>query len=175
MKEGITILLTGLPCSGKTTIANTLKRGYGNCIVLDGDEIRKTINNDLSFIEEDREENLRRVAEIAQMLNKQGLTVICSFVSPTSESRRQFYDIVDNFYLAFIDCPSAVCEERDTKGMYKKARSGEIKGFTGVDAEYIRPLNPDVIVYSDKYSVRQCATSIYFGIREDKRQLTLGV
>ena len=152
------IWLTGLSGSGKTTIAKGIerelfKRGFV-CQVLDGDNIRAGINNNLGFSREDRLENIRRISEISKLFIHCGIITINSFISPTEKIRKMAVDIIgrENFIGVFVNAPVSVCEERDVKGLYKKARAGEIKDFTGVNAAYEPPENPDIEVNTAKLS-----------------------
>ena len=159
-----TLWLTGLPCSGKTTLAERLKeeldnRGY-KAVSLDGDDVRSKINADLGFSAEDRKENLRRIAHIARLFNKNGNFVIASFVSPTNELRKMIKEIIGNFKLAYLKCSVETCEKRDVKGMYKKARKGEIEKFTGISAPFEEPENADIIVDTETLEVETCINQI---------------
>lgn len=146
------IWFTGLPCSGKSTLANALEvklfsEGFSTYL-LDGDNLRSGINNDLGFSQEDRRENLRRVAEIAKMFLDAGLFVIAAFIAPLASDRAMVKTIVgeENYFEIFVNTPLEECEARDTKGLYKKARANEIKNFTGVQMAYEIPLKPDLII-----------------------------
>lgn len=141
---------TGYSGSGKSTLAIGIERalfdlGY-NVVVLDGDNIRSGINSNLGFSPDDRVENIRRVSEVAKLFLINGVIPIVSFISPTLESREMARKIIgkENFVEVFIDTPLEICESRDIKGLYKKARSGEIPEFTGVTADYERPAQPDI-------------------------------
>jgi adenylylsulfate kinase len=160
------IWLTGLSGAGKTTIAKNLerelyKRGYFTQI-LDGDIIRSGINNNLNFTDADRMENIRRIAEVAKLLVNNGIITISSFISPTNEIRNMTRTIIgtDNLIEIFVNAPIEICEERDVKGLYKKARSGEIKNFTGIDSPFEYPVNPDIELkthlYTIEESIQQC-------------------
>jgi adenylylsulfate kinase len=146
------IWFTGLPCSGKSTLANELdKTLYSKGIrsyVLDGDNIRKGLNADLSFSDEGRKENLRRIGHVAQLFTDAGVICIAAFVAPLQEDRDKLKENIgrDYFIEIFVNTPIDVCETRDVKGLYKKARNGEIKDFTGVNAPYETPENPDLII-----------------------------
>jgi len=159
--------LTGLSGSGKSTIAQALERKLHNegffAQVLDGDNIRSGINNNLSFSPEDRQENIRRIAEIAKLYVNTGIITINSFISPTIAIRQEAKDIIgsDDFIEVYINTPLEVCEARDVKGLYKKARSGAIKGFTGIDAPYEAPIQPDVDVKTDGQSIEESVNIIY--------------
>jgi len=159
--------LTGLSGSGKSTIAQALERKLHNegffAQVLDGDNIRSGINNNLSFSPEDRQENIRRIAEIAKLYVNTGIITINSFISPTIAIRQEAKDIIgaDDFIEVYINTPLEVCEARDVKGLYKKARSGAIKGFTGIDAPYEAPVHPDVDVKTDGQSIEDSVNIIY--------------
>ena len=152
------IWLTGLSGSGKTTIAKGVekelyKRGF-ICQVLDGDNIRAGINNNLGFSIEERFENIRRISEVSKLFIHCGIITINSFISPTEKIRKMAVDIIgrENFIGVFINAPVSVCEQRDVKGLYKKARAGEIKDFTGVNAVYEPPENPDIEVNTGRLS-----------------------
>ncbi len=159
-----TLWLTGLPCAGKTTLAERIKaesdnRGY-KTVHLDGDDVRGKLNADLGFSPEDRKENLRRIAHVARLFNENGNFVIASFVSPSNEFRRMVGDIIGNFKLVYTKCSLETCEERDVKGMYKKARDGEIKQFTGISAPFEEPTEPDIIVDTENGSIEDCVEQI---------------
>ena len=151
-QKPITIWLTGLSGSGKTTIAMLLEKkliDIGNrAYVLDGDNLRFGINSDLGFSTDDRKENIRRVSEISSLMNKAGLIVITSFISPYNKDREAAKNVIgnDNFLEIFIDTPISECEKRDPKGLYKKVRSGELKNFTGIDDLYEKPENPAIVI-----------------------------
>ncbi len=158
--------LTGLSGSGKSTIAQDLERQlYNNGFfpqVLDGDNIRVGINNNLGFSIEDRKENIRRIAEIAKLYFNSGIITICSFISPTIEIRNFARTIIgaENFMEIYINTPLEICEARDVKGLYKKARAGEIKGFTGIDSPYEAPQNPDIEILTAKLTVEESSQQI---------------
>lgn len=155
------IWFTGLSGSGKTTLATLLESkltalGY-NCCLLDGDVIRKGLNKDLGFSEADRKENIRRVAEVSRLMIDAGLVVISAFISPFEDDRASVRNIVgkQNMLEVFVDCPLEVCELRDVKGLYKKARAGELPNFTGIGSPYERPSDPDVIIPTNVLSIDQ--------------------
>ena len=142
--------MSGLSGSGKSTIANQLEHSLNSMnyhtYVLDGDNTRLGLNKGLGFTEEDRTENIRRVAEVCKLMNDAGLIVICSFISPFEKNRQQAKEIIgDNFIEVFIDSDISTCEERDPKGLYKKARSGEIKDFTGISSPFEFPQSAIVL------------------------------
>lgn len=150
--SGLCFWFTGLPCSGKTTLAKCLKErleGMGRAVtLLDGDEIRKFISADLGFSPEDRHTNVMRVAERAHAIVERGEVAICAMVSPSEKSRQEARELIGspNFMEIFVNTSPVVCEQRDVKGMYKKARAGEIEHFTGVDDPYERPSKPEAEV-----------------------------
>lgn len=155
------IWLTGLSGSGKTTLATLLEKklkqdGY-TCCLLDGDVIRRGLNKDLGFTDADRKENVRRIAEVAKLMIDSGLVVISAFISPFQSDRNNVRAIVgkNNMVEVFIDCPLDVCESRDVKGLYKKARAGELPNFTGIGSPYERPSNPDITIPTSVLSVDQ--------------------
>jgi adenylylsulfate kinase len=149
-QKSCTIWMSGLSGSGKSTIANQLEtilneQGY-HTYTLDGDNTRLGLNKGLGFSEEDRIENIRRVAEVAKILNDAGLIVICSFISPFEKNRTQAKEIIgENFIEVFVDADLSTCETRDPKGFYKKARTGEIKDFTGISSPFETPSNAIVL------------------------------
>jgi adenylylsulfate kinase len=153
------IWFTGLSGSGKTTLATLLEHHLRQldfkCCLLDGDVVRKGLNKDLGFSDADRRENIRRIAEVSRLMIDSGLVVLAAFVSPYERDRRMVREIVgpSNVIEVFVDSPLEVCERRDTKGLYKKARAGEIKDFTGIGAPYEPPKNPDVVLETGKLTV----------------------
>lgn len=159
--------LTGMSGSGKSTIAQALERKLYNAgflvQVLDGDNIRIGINNNLGFSIEDRKENVRRIAEVAKLYLNSGVITLNSFISPTKEIRQYAKDIIgaDDFEEVYINAPLEVCEARDVKGLYKKARAGEIKGFTGIDSPYEAPESPVVEIKTAEMSVDEAAQKIF--------------
>jgi adenylylsulfate kinase len=166
MKEqlGFTAWFTGLPCSGKTTVADAVayvlrERGY-RVERLDGDIVRKDLTSDLGFSKEDRDENIKRVTFVAKLLSRNGVAVLATFVSPYRERRRKTRDEIDNFVEVFVSCPVDVCIERDVKGMYKKALAGEITGFTGIDDPYEVPENPEVILHTDRETLEESVQNV---------------
>ena len=160
-QKGKVVWLTGLSGSGKTTIALQLEKELyklGFLVqILDGDNIRAGINNNLSFSEGDRTENIRRIAEISKLFLNCGIITINCFVSPTIKMRQIAKKIIgkENYYEIFIDADLETCEKRDVKGLYKKARNGEIKNFTGVDSQYEKPNNPSLEVNTSQLSIDQ--------------------
>ncbi len=142
------IWFTGLSGSGKTTLASLLEKRLFElnyfCQILDGDNVRSGINKNLKFTDEDRIENIRRIAEVSKLFMNCGIILLCSFISPTNEMRSMAKEIIGegDFLEIFVDTPLEVCEQRDPKGLYKKARAGEIKNFTGISAPFEIPKNP---------------------------------
>lgn len=166
------IWLTGLPSAGKSTIANEveymLNQKGVHTYILDGDNIRCGLNQDLGFSPSDRQENIRRIGEVAKLFVDAGLIVITAFISPYRKDRDRVRSLVKEgeFIEVFVRCPLAVCEERDVKGLYKKARSGEVKEFTGISAPYEPPLNPEIVLDTDKEDVVSCSKKIIEYLRE---------
>lgn len=163
--KGIVVWFTGLSGAGKTTLAKALHAALNqrNFIskLLDGDDLRKGINNNLGFSENDRLENIRRSAEVAKLFSNSNIISICSFITPTNQIRRQVEQIVgsENHYEIFVNTPFETCEARDVKGLYKKARNGEIKNFTGIDAVFEVPDHPFLKVETEK-SVEEVLSQI---------------
>lgn len=160
-QQGCVLWFTGLSGSGKSTIAKGVEEQLHNqgyfVVVLDGDNVRTGINNNLGFSDEDRKENIRRIAEVAKLFVANGVIVICSFVSPTHEIRNLARTIIDepDFKEIFINTPIEECEKRDVKGLYAKARRGEIKDFTGINAPFDAPENPALEVLTQNKAVEQ--------------------
>ncbi|MBU8676975.1 adenylyl-sulfate kinase [Bacillus subtilis] len=158
--------LTGLSGSGKSTIANAAARelfeqGY-QVIVLDGDNIRHGLNKDLGFSDEDRKENIRRIGEVAKLFVQQGTIVITAFISPFREDRQQVRELVEagEFNEVYIKCDLDICEQRDPKGLYKKARNGEIPFFTGIDSPYEEPEAPELVLDSGQHDREACKNQL---------------
>jgi adenylylsulfate kinase len=165
-QRSLVIWMTGLSGSGKSTIAIGLeqelyRKGFITQI-LDGDNIRSGININLGFSNDDRRENIRRIAEVSKLFLNCGIITINCFVSPTEEIRKSARTIIgdDDFIEIFIDAPVEICEKRDVKGLYKKARNGEIIDFTGVDAPFEKPVNPHLTLDTDKLSVDESVNKI---------------
>jgi len=151
-----------LPSAGKSTLANALSRrlhSYGiKNYVLDGDNIRHGLNRDLGFSPNDRAENIRRIGEVAALFVDAGLIVLTAFISPYREDRRNVRMLCreNEFIEVYVKCKLEECERRDPKGMYKKARAGQIKEFTGISADYEEPDNPEIIIETDKFPIDAC-------------------
>lgn len=164
--RSMVIWFTGLSGSGKSTIASALhKRLTENKMhsyVLDGDNIRLGINSDLDFSAEARSENIRRISEIAKLFVDAGVITITSFISPFIEDRAKARHIIGDadFIEVYVDCPLQVCEQRDVKGLYARARKGEIKNFTGIDSPYEAPSSPEITVKSNEMSIDQCVDAV---------------
>jgi adenylylsulfate kinase len=164
--KAIVLWFTGLSGSGKSTLANAVElslfeRGV-KTYVLDGDNTRMGLNIDLDFSDEGRKENIRRVAEVSKLMNEAGLVIICSFISPFREDRSAAKSIIgsEHFFEIYVKCPLEVCEQRDIKGLYRKARAGTIPNFTGVSSPYEEPLVPDLVVNTNKDSLEICHSLI---------------
>ena len=153
--------MTGLPCSGKTTIARKLQEVYPKLALLDGDELREWLSPK-DFSRDGRNEHNRRVAHLAKLLLKHDVSVLVSLISPFNENREDARKIIGDskFIETYIKCPLSVCEERDVKGMYKKARLNEISNFTGVNDDYDIPDNPDLIINTENSTLDECVDQI---------------
>jgi adenylyl-sulfate kinase len=171
----VTVWLTGLSASGKTTLAGELERrllAAGRaCFVLDGDSVRSGISRDLAFGPQDRRENIRRVAEIARLMNDAGLIVVAALISPYRADRRMAAAIIgaERFIEAFLDAPLEVCERRDPKGLYRRARAGELRDFTGVSAPYESPEAPAIVLPTGTAPAAQCAALLLELLNERTR------
>mgnify|MGYP001312842713 CR=1 FL=1 len=165
-QKGICVWLTGLSGSGKTTIANFVSRQLHNggvyTQVLDGDNIRLGINKNLSFTDQDRKENIRRIAEVAKLFVEAGVVTFCCFVSPTREMRKLAKNVIgeNDFFEVFVSTNLETCETRDVKGLYKKARRGEIKDFTGVSSPFESPENPDLVLNTEDKSINEIGNTL---------------
>jgi adenylylsulfate kinase len=153
-QRGVTLWFTGLSGAGKTTITRALaqeltSQGY-SLEILDGDIVRENLTKGLGFSKEDRDENIRRIGFVANLLTRHGVIVLVSAISPYRDIREEVRGKIGNFVEVFVNAPLAVCEDRDVKGLYKRARAGEIKSFTGIDDPYEPPANPEVECRTDK-------------------------
>ena len=166
-QSGMVIWMTGLSGSGKTTIAKGLERKLHSegilTKLLDGDNVRTGINNNLGFSVIDRTENIRRIAEVAKLFLDTGIVTICCFVSPTKEIRKNAKEIIgsDSFVEVYLNTPLEVCESRDVKGLYAKARSGEIKNFTGIDSPFEPPVDNFTEILTDQQSIEESVSDLY--------------
>lgn len=164
--RGVTVWLTGLSASGKTTVATVvdmmLYRMGVNSFVLDGDNIRHGLNRDLGFSPEDRTENIRRIGEVAKLFTQAGIINLTAFISPYRADRNRSRAMQEpgDFIEVFMDCPLEICEERDPRKLYAKARAGEIPEFTGISAPYEPPLNPELILHTADESPEESATRV---------------
>lgn len=164
--KGVILWYTGLSGSGKSTIANEVEKklfesGF-HTYVLDGDNIRFGLNSNLGFSPEDRTENIRRIGEVAKLFVDAGIVVSTAFISPYRADRDRVRSIVEEGDMVeiFVRCDIAICEQRDAKGLYKKARAGEIKEFTGISAPYEEPERPELVIDSGRHSVEECARMV---------------
>jgi adenylylsulfate kinase len=169
-QSGVTVWFTGLSGAGKTTISravgNRLKSHGQKLEILDGDVIRLNLCKGLGFSKEDRDENIRRVGFVAALLTRNQVTVLVSAISPYREIRQEVRERIGNFVEVYVNAPLQVCEQRDVKGLYKKARAGEIKNFTGIDDPYEPPCNPDVECRTDLETVEESVSKVLTKLRE---------
>ncbi len=160
------IWFTGLSGSGKTTLASALEKRLFElnyfCQILDGDNVRSGINKNLKFTEQDRIENIRRIAEVSKLFMNCGIILICAFISPTNEIRKMAHEIIgnDDYLEIFVNTPIEVCEQRDPKGLYKKARAGEIQNFTGVSSPFEAPENPFIEIDNSNPEIDKTVTQL---------------
>lgn len=170
------VWFTGLSGSGKSTIVNELEKALVakgiRTYSLDGDNIRSGLNKWLGFSEEERHENLRRIAEVGKLFVDAGLVTLSAFISPSREDRKLAKEIIgeENFVEVYVNTPLEICEARDVKGLYKKARAGEIKQFTGIDSPYEAPQNPDIEIETEKESLEESVHRIV-QVLKDKIEL----
>ncbi len=163
--RAVCLWFTGLSGSGKSTLANLVEQELAkenvHTYILDGDNIRKGLNKDLNFTEEGRVENIRRIGEVARLMCDAGLVVLAAFVSPFRNDRKMVRDLMDDAFIeVFVDAPIEVCEQRDVKGLYAKARKGEIKNFTGISSPFEPPLDPEIHIRTDLQPVDEAVDFI---------------
>ncbi|WP_029520542.1 adenylyl-sulfate kinase [Persephonella sp. IF05-L8] len=170
--KSVILWFTGLSGSGKSTLAHAVEEKLFemgiHTYVLDGDNIRTGLNKDLGFSAEDREENIRRIGEVAKLFVDAGIITLTAFISPYKKDRNFVRNLVEEkeFVEIYVKCPLEVCEQRDVKGLYKKARAGIIKNFTGIDDPYEEPENPEIVVETDKESVEESVEKIISYLKE---------
>jgi len=161
------IWFTGLSGSGKSTLANFLEQKLYNhgilTFILDGDNIRFGLNKDLGFSKKDRKENIRRIGEVAKLMVDAGVVILTAFISPFKKDRNTVRELMQkmDFIEIYVKCDFSVCEKRDVKGLYSKARSGEIKDFTGIDSPYEEPVNPEFVIDTAENSIEESVEKIY--------------
>lgn len=156
-----TLWMTGLSGAGKTTLAYSLKELHKGIVILDGDELRSTVNKDLGYDDKSRSENVRRVAEIAKIFNSNGKSTIVSLTTPFEKDRQIAKSIIGNqFKLCYVKCPMETCESRDVKGLYKQARSKQITNFVGVSIKYEEPYYYDMMVDTSRLSLMECIMAL---------------
>ena len=173
-QRGAVLWFTGLSGAGKTTLATSVeealyREGYAT-YVLDGDNVRQGLNRDLAFSPADRTENIRRVGEVAKLFADAGVLVSTAFISPYQEDRDAVRSIMNrpgDFVEIHVSCPLEVCEERDPKGLYERARAGEIENFTGIDAPYQEPRDPEIVLHTHEDSVQECVDQVLSYLREE--------
>lgn len=169
-KRGVTIWLTGLSGAGKSTITRVLEKKLSNegysIEVLDGDVVRTNLTKGLGFSREDRDTNIRRIGFVANLLTRHGVIVLVSAISPYRDIRDEVRARIGNFVEVFVNAPLNVCEDRDVKGLYKRARSGEIKSFTGIDDPYEDPLNPEIECRTDLETLEESVDKIWQKIKQ---------
>ncbi|YAF94563.1 MAG: adenylyl-sulfate kinase [Nodularia sp. CChRGM 3473] len=163
-QRGVTVWLTGLSGAGKTTISHLVEKelrtqGY-KVEVLDGDVVRKNLSKGLGFSKEDREENIRRIGFVAHLLTRNNVIVLVSVIAPYQNIREEVRQMIENFVEVYVNAPLEVCEQRDVKYLYKKARAGLIKNFTGIDDPYEPPSNPEVECRTDQESVTESVKKV---------------
>ncbi|MBE3121463.1 MAG: adenylyl-sulfate kinase [Thermoplasmata archaeon] len=168
--QGFTVWFTGIPCCGKTTIADQvatlLKKKDYTVERLDGDVVRQGLTSDLGFSKKDRDENIRRITFVAKMLTRNNVVVLATFVSPYREQRRNARKEIERFVEVYVRCPVEICMKRDAKGMYRKALEGKIKHFTGVDDPYEEPEHPELILNTDTESLEESVKKVMHTIEE---------
>ena len=165
--QSVVLWFTGLSGSGKSTLAHVLEEKLFNkgckTLVLDGDNVRHGLNSNLDFSDDGRKENIRRIGEVAKLMLESGLIVMTAFISPFREDRAAVRNLISNSDFIEIYCKASleICEARDVKGLYKRARAGEIKNYTGIDSPYEAPDNPELIIDTDKETLDESVSKIY--------------
>jgi adenylylsulfate kinase len=171
--RGFTLWFTGLSASGKSTLAVATEVALHSrnihTYILDGDNIRHGLNKNLAFSPEDRKENIRRIGELAKLFTDCAIANLTAFISPYRSDRAAVRELCKHgFVEVFVDCPLDICEQRDPKGAYAKARQGIIKDFTGISAPYEEPINPEIHLHTDRHSIEQCVQSIMLYLEQKK-------
>ncbi len=173
--DPVVLWLTGLSGSGKTTLANAieyrLNQAFGlHTYFLDGDIIRTGLNKDLGFSPEARSENIRRIGEVARLFYDAGLVVLTAFISPFRADRAVVRSLLPagGFVEIYVRCPLAICENRDPKGWYRKARAGQLRDFTGIDSPYEEPENPEITLDTSQNSIEECVNTVIYYLQEKK-------
>lgn len=168
--KGVTLWFTGLSGAGKTTIAQEVAKALrerGRSVeILDGDIVRTNLSKGLGFSKEDRDTNVKRIGFVANLLSRNGVVAITAAISPYRAVRDDIREMTENFVEVFTDAPLEVCESRDVKGLYAKARAGEIKGFTGIDDPYEPPLNPEIVCYTHKEDLAESVAKVLNALEE---------
>jgi len=169
-QRGVTLWFTGLSGAGKTTISQAVAkelRGQGYSLeILDGDIVRQNLTKGLGFSKDDRDENIRRIGFVAHLLTRNGVIVLVSAISPYREIRQEVREKINDFVEVYVNAPLAVCEERDVKGLYQRARKGEIKAFTGISDPYEPPVNPDIECRTDKEELSESVAKVLQKLQE---------
>ncbi|WP_036531890.1 adenylyl-sulfate kinase [Neosynechococcus sphagnicola] len=163
-QQGVTVWFTGLSGAGKTTISRAVEKELRDrdykVEILDGDIVRENLTKDLGFSRDDRDENIRRIAFVASLLTRNGVIVLVSAISPYREIREEVRQRIGHFAEVFVNAPLSVCEQRDVKGLYKRARAGEIKNFTGIDDPYEQPQSPEIECRTDLEAIDQSVIKV---------------
>jgi bifunctional enzyme CysN/CysC len=173
-QKPITLWFTGLSGSGKSTLANAIEKTLNaeghHTMLLDGDNIRMGLNKDLGFDEASRIENIRRIAEVSKLMNDAGLIVLTAFISPYSADRRRAREIIgrDSFVEVYVSTPLETCEQRDVKGLYRKAREGKVTNFTGISSPYEAPEHAEIVIDTSQDTLEQCIRKL---VVESKRYM----
>jgi adenylyl-sulfate kinase len=174
--KGFTLWLTGMSGAGKSTIADELMAGFhaagARVELLDGDVVRTNLSQGLGFSREDRDTNIRRIGFVSELLSRNGVIVVVAAISPYRSTREEVKARIGNFVEVYVDCPVEVLAARDVKGLYKKALAGEVENFTGISDPYEPPGNPDVVVRSDRESLRESVDKIWLEL--ERRELISG-
>jgi adenylyl-sulfate kinase len=162
--KGLTLWFTGLSSAGKSTLARAVYERLSSCgyrlELLDGDEVRKYLSKGLGFSKEDRDDNIRRIGYVAELLTRHGVITLVSVISPYRSVRQEVRERTGNFIEIYVNAPLAVCERRDVKGLYRKARSGEIHAFTGIDDPYEEPLSPEIECHTDLETLEESVEKV---------------
>jgi adenylylsulfate kinase len=169
-ERGVAVWFTGLSGAGKTTlscwVAEQLRTNGRRVEILDGDEVRRTLTRGLGFSKQDRDENIRRIGYVAHLLARNGVIVLVAVISPYRAVREEVRRLIGDFIEVYVNAPLEVCEQRDHKGLYRKARAGELKGFTGIDDPYEPPLAPEVECRTDLETVEESGAKVLAALRE---------
>ena len=171
LDDGFTLWFTGLPCSGKTTVTQALAEELASRQlrheILDGDEVRKNLTHDLGFSRKDRRENVLRNAFVAKLLARNGVISMAALITPYNDTQQELREKLNDCHMVYVNCPVEVCADRDVKGMYEKAKKGEIENFTGISDPYEEPIDPEIVIHSHEEDIEESTQKVLNYLEEN--------